>query len=73
VRVYANKYKDADPIFYSVPDPGDPAPEGWYFWNEAFDKAYGPYASYEIACSNLQVYVESFLGEATKEDEREES
>lgn len=61
MRVYANRYRESDPLFYSVPDPKDKAPEGWYFWDETFQKAYGPYASYEIAGNNLQVYIEIYI------------
>jgi len=61
VRLYANRYQQSDPVFYSVPDPGDKAPEGWYFWDETWSKAYGPYGSYEIACSNLKTYAEAYV------------
>jgi len=62
MKIYANPNKDSDPIFYSVPDPGDQAPEGWYFWDETWSKASGPYSGYSVACENLKVYVETYLG-----------
>jgi hypothetical protein len=72
MKVYGNRYQETDPLFYSVPDPEDPAPEGWYFWDETWSKAYGPYALYEVAKQNLRVYIEKYLGETNDETDQKD-
>ncbi len=48
-----------DPLFYSPEewsDAGDRRGAGWYFWNETWSQAHGPFTDYQAARSALKEY-----------------